>query len=256
MRIKSKFKDYYDGFQTHEKDDLIYVREEKSYKAPSWRQTDEEPVPEWIRGTNLQPMGNSVEIKFVDKQKHDFILEEIDVVFCGTRYYGYRVWGTEIVPGTYDNPIERYKPVDHIWNAEKLDLFLRDKEAPKSTGRYSYGHSNRFYSGRRTTCPYQHFSRVDHYKRICIEKKVPVITRGRSVNQNDLVRSDQLLTINGSLEKFGFAKVMPPHLAFQELSMFFGNMTPDAAPMVEIGEKYRIAQHGFDRWSFRKMPSK
>jgi hypothetical protein len=39
--------------------------------------------------------------------------------------------------------------------------------------------------------------------------------------------------------------------------MFLGAIAaPENKPPVEIEDKYRIAQHGFDRYSFRKAPTK
>ena len=41
--------------------------------------------------------------------------------------------------------------------------------------------------------------------------------------------------------------------AFQELDMWMsGALGMPGAPMVEIDDKYRMAKHGMDKWSFRK----
>ncbi len=38
--------------------------------------------------------------------------------------------------------------------------------------------------------------------------------------------------------------------------MFLGNIAaPDRVP-ITVADKDRIAKHGFDKWSFRKMPSR
>jgi hypothetical protein len=52
-----------------------------------------------------------------------------------------------------------------------------------------------------------------------------------------------------------FFKCLSPWEAYQELSMYLGNLAaPDRVP-VQVADKDRIAQHGFDKWSFRKPPA-
>lgn len=61
--------------------------------------------------------------------------------------------------------------------------------------------------------------------------------------------------LNPRLADYEFFRTMDPFQAYQELSMFWGNLAaPDRVP-VTVAEKDRIAQHGFDEWSFRKMPA-
>lgn len=64
--------------------------------------------------------------------------------------------------------------------------------------------------------------------------------------------------INGfDLGAVEFYRVMDPHTLYQELSMWVGGILPrSGAEMVTIDDKTRAAKHGFDRWSFRKMPEK
>ena len=54
-----------------------------------------------------------------------------------------------------------------------------------------------------------------------------------------------------------FYKVIDAFTAFQEISMFIGGVLGiGEKEIVEIEDKYKIGQHGFDKWSFRKEPSK
>jgi hypothetical protein len=59
------------------------------------------------------------------------------------------------------------------------------------------------------------------------------------------------------LGNLGFAKVLPPYEAFQELSMWVGGVLPNpGSPTVEIGsDVVRAEKHGFDGWSFRRKPA-
>ena len=56
------------------------------------------------------------------------------------------------------------------------------------------------------------------------------------------------------LKDVQFYKAIEPWRAYQELSMFLGNIAaPDRVPVV-VSDKDRLQQHGFDKWSFRKPP--
>lgn len=55
--------------------------------------------------------------------------------------------------------------------------------------------------------------------------------------------------------KFDFARVVDPYTMFQEISMWVGGILAGSGrPMVEISDEDKIGKHGFDSWSFRKMP--
>ena len=63
------------------------------------------------------------------------------------------------------------------------------------------------------------------------------------------------LYLNSKLADLHFYRALDSWQAYQELSMFLGNIAaPDRVP-VEVEEKYRLMQHGFDKWSFRRQPA-
>lgn len=59
-----------------------------------------------------------------------------------------------------------------------------------------------------------------------------------------------------TLRRYGFMKALDAYSALQELSMFVGGIMGGNPPnMVKItDEKTLVAKHGFDKWSFRRMP--
>lgn len=72
-----------------------------------------------------------------------------------------------------------------------------------------------------------------------------------------MVVEAQHVTLNPSLKQFEFFRRLGPTEVFQELEMFLGGMlAPENRPTVAIEDKHRIAQHGFDRYSFRQPPTK
>lgn len=63
--------------------------------------------------------------------------------------------------------------------------------------------------------------------------------------------------INPMLKKYEFYKVFDAFTAFQELQMFIsGVLGTGEKEIIEVEDKYKIAQHGFDKWSFRKEPQR
>lgn len=69
---------------------------------------------------------------------------------------------------------------------------------------------------------------------------------------------DKRFIVNGELKDYQFYKVFDSFLAFQEISMFLsgGVLGKNQNKIIEVEDKYKIEQHGFDKWSFRKEPTK
>ena len=63
--------------------------------------------------------------------------------------------------------------------------------------------------------------------------------------------------INPLLKEYQFYKVFDAVQAFQEIQMFLGGVLGNREKeIVNVEDKYKITQHGFDKWSFRKEPQK
>jgi len=63
--------------------------------------------------------------------------------------------------------------------------------------------------------------------------------------------------VNPLLKDYKFYKIFDAIQAFQEISMFLGGVLGNKEKeIVNVADKYKIAQHGFDKWSFRKEPEK
>lgn len=64
------------------------------------------------------------------------------------------------------------------------------------------------------------------------------------------------VVINPQLSDVEFFRCLEPYQAYQEISMFLGNLAAPERKTVVIEDKYRIEQHGFDlKQSFRKRPA-
>jgi len=64
-------------------------------------------------------------------------------------------------------------------------------------------------------------------------------------------------TINSKLKNYGFAKVFDSYSAYQEIEMFLGGVLGNKEiDTVGIDDEHLKLQKGFDKWSFKKMPTK
>lgn len=81
--------------------------------------------------------------------------------------------------------------------------------------------------------------------------KMPILVAGPSTFGMPWLRS------NVMLKPFSFFKVLSSSMAFQELDMWISSrMTSPSSPPLEIEDKVRAQQRGFDCHSFRKSPTK
>lgn len=70
-------------------------------------------------------------------------------------------------------------------------------------------------------------------------------------------RNSSMLIINPVLKNYEFYKVIDAFTAFQEIQMFLGGVLGiDEKEIINVDDKYKIPQHGFDKWSFRREPQK
>jgi len=104
---------------------------------------------------------------------------------------------------------------------------------------------------------------VDTYNSMDIFRKlkVPVFIYDADYNRTSIDRNwphrKEVFIINPILKEYEFYKVFDTFTAFQEISMFMGGVLGSGEKeIVEVADKYKIGQHGFDKWSFRRKPEK
>jgi len=73
----------------------------------------------------------------------------------------------------------------------------------------------------------------------------------------DTEKRDDVFIVNANLKDYEFYRVIDAFTAFTELQMFIGGVLGTGEKeIIEVEDRYKIGQHGFDKWSFRKEPSK
>ena len=90
-----------------------------------------------------------------------------------------------------------------------------------------------------------------------INAPIFVFDSGIDFRHNYINSQDSQFIINPNLKKYEFYKVVDAFTAFQEIQMFIsGVLGIGEREIIEVEDKYKIDQHGYDKWSFRKESGK
>ncbi len=219
MRIISKFHDYYDCIQKHGQDDLIYHRKE-------------------IVIPNKNPYGRSV--YFSDNIQWEYGI----VGFCGEcRLF------IDIHAGLLEsNRTFCYTPDDvHEFAEDNLrNRVLKLYDAP-----------DRNYRWRSTWTKQQTRKSVDYFFEEWNRNKKHKYDHLFEKHKSPIfIKTERETVINGSLKDIEFYKVFDPYTTFQEISMFLSNIALPEPHILTINDEDLAKSKGFDKFSFRKPPSK
>lgn len=257
MKIRSPFKDYYDSAMAHGSDpSRVFVREPESREL----KLERDGPGTFDRYSRLVGVAGAFDVKH-----SGVMLGVCTVLFCGRVYKALRVrrvrgvaTDVSLKPGErglercrcnieervfYDGA-EARQYLEILLGVERMntkrDAFL-EYDNPLAKGTLNDG-LERFFECQGS----------DELMQWSIESRTAIAALhigGRFDNS--------LLEINPPLKGIQFYRLFGPAEAFQELDMFWGGvLAPESQPMVGIGDKDRIAQHGFNERSFRKDPTK
>lgn len=248
MRIISKFRDYYDGVQTGQDNDLVYVRTEEQVKDKP-----DEPngsvkrllvrfnqlYKSFSTGSKKNPNGSlkpyrTATGRYVSERPANFGCVPVMIFFCGKLHRGVMYYEDWLNKTAY---VEKF-----YWNLLEFRMdFLHD---PK-----------RYYSLRRETpipigdwfLPLEDSQFTD----FSFEHKTPVYTW--SVPEP---RKEEHIVKDINLGDYFFYRKFDAQSAFQELSMYLGGVMTRSKDPEPLADKHRIVAHGMDETSFRKDPTK
>lgn len=221
MRIISSFHDYYDSVQSFGQDDLIYLREERTEEID-------------IKFETVGGYWNSL----VDCRTRL-------IGFCG-KAYPVIVFDPQQLSGSNTAP-----DVYNCYSIEDIDLCI-EAYAKKRAKKEYYEKRSRYSSDLRTDFV-DHFN---YYKTPRAQKpfvelferfKSPIYT-ARKVRR----KSDIEFTVNAALKPYEFVRIKDVYTAFQDVSMFVGNIAMPEKPIPTVDDKTMAQIKGFDKFSFRK----
>lgn len=232
MKIKSKFKDYYDyalvGIAEADKN-IIYVRE-PIIKKENRNEKISMPSGLYVNIHSLKPgkgtFKSSFYVYFCGKiykgiQEVDYEKKENSSLKLFADRYSY----IDISKDEEDNIMKHFKTVIENYPIVVLKSFTNVKET---------------YPNRSTGWQGEAARKDSQFKQ----------------EQTKVVLSDSLeysiqYTINDCLKNVSFNKVMSAEIANQELELFLG-LKQSNEVTVQFNDKDKIIQHGFNKESFRK----
>jgi len=231
MYIITKNKDYYDGVVGSVGMDKTIVYEREMVEI-----TDNNKMPKIFQHKKYSWDNKSpflgvcrADVNKKNTKKYNDVRGFI-VGFCGKLYLGWRFY-YKVEEYVYDH-LEEVTKTDIIYGYENAKKFLK-----ADYWRSNLGDDIKY---------------VTNYNSINLfrEFKTPIFVY-------DTHRKDDAFIINPMLKDHEFYKVVDAFTAFTELQMFIGGVLGvGEKEIVEIEDKYKIGQHGFDKWSFRKEPQK
>lgn len=241
MRIKSSFRDYYDSVQSHGQDgDQVYLREIKEEElGEKW------PFP-WV-----MPLSH----RDVRHKNHV-------IGFCGRLYPVLQLYisGSEDYPGSFCYTMEE---VDAFFNQHLKKKELDIYNEAKRTYRYHSTPRRRIFTEYFEKCAKAanaHAARFEaNLSPVFVSSLSGRAYAGYAYSGKGVIpdRADpgQKILWNGSLREFDFMRIKDPYTAYQEISMYLGNMAFPNKPIPKMSDEDMAEIKGFNKFSFRKDKS-
>jgi len=237
MYIISKKKDYYDGVvgTTGIDKTVVYNREIEIIEDNSKFPKEFNPHNMFYKRSKRHLVNGGYydcELESIYHQNSMFI-----VGFCGKLYIGWKFYREEKVQPFGIRNLETHITYDRDFIKKNLKPNnWRDKLMDDLNFIDTYDSMHIF---RHLKVPI--FLYDEDYKRTSIDNRAP--------------RRKSVFIINPILGDYEFYKIFESFTAFQEVHMFMGGVLGSGEKeIVEVADKYKIGQHGFDKWSFRKEP--
>jgi len=240
MRIISKFKDYYDTAMQYGQDQsVVFLRNDLCLESKLFDKVSLEKLTG----------GPSVTEKYVGDNIMFF--STVKVVFCGKMYRGIKCT-------RFEKMVKQEPKI--FYDFDQLQDYLVKYGMKVATESKYIWYKDRTVENCKAFLSKQGTPEFEEY---CVKNGYAIITCRDEFESDptDRRRSyyhhGRTLAANGELKSFQFFKVFDPIMAYQELDMYVSGVLPQAsAQPIEIEDKYRIAQHGFDKMSFRKPKGK
>lgn len=231
MRIISKFHDYYDHVQAYGMSDTVYERKEVEMEISK-------EITEAIKDGRFRSEYSN------KKKKESYTIRGCLVGVGGTIFPAIKI--TVSRSNVY--------PSKHIfvYTIDELANVLHGSQ--KQVGYWVERNNNRYVNSVDDLKHFKNFFEHDWSKltEIFYTYNVPVF-----VIQIASRSDGHEWTLNASLKDVEFYKKHDTYKTFQNIEMFVsGVLKTPVKPMVEISDTDMRDKKGFDKWSFKKMPTK
>jgi hypothetical protein len=229
MRIISPFHDYYDSVQKQGQDrTLIYLRQPRE----------------------IVLKGRTTPFPFTTKLRHfgSDIVDGCNVIgFCG-----------RVVPVlTIHHPSQWTITPVLCYSVADVDAFVETHFKKFLVERYYAAKRRSYWSERWRYTSHKMLeeffdecaAQQNQYEHLFCENRCPVFVYREC-------RAGHILTYNGCLKDMQFYRLVDSYTAFQEIQMYLGGIASPEKPIPQIDDKTLAAAKGFNKWSFRKEPTK
>lgn len=228
MRIISKNRDYYDSAQSFGQDmNIVYKRDTLEYtyhNIPENVKAIVAKITNTIR-SQQQFYYSSFPSGCVMPDKKQVTFKFGYIAFCGKIY--------PFVKAHYSKWDENSPEDEYFYSLKEFEKYTADAT-------FSYQKWHRHMS------TLFNIPEQEQLYQFLVENKVISLL----IFEDDVV-------INPILSNYQFYRAKAAWEAYQEIDSYIcGVLTFPQNAMVEIEDKFRIEQHGFDKWSFRKLPTK
>jgi hypothetical protein len=215
--------DYYDSVGGYSEDDRVFIRQ-KPYSY------DTKDTHEWVKlSLPLPPFSPHL---FREN------INSMEVIFCGKHYFS--LYFTESLHGSLTTT--------YIWNFKTFKKFIDEGIINFDDYRYRYYGDQKKKTLEIIEKAFTPTLYVKDYE--LINNGVVIATReGPNFNkEKDYIWSKNPV----GLKDIGFASVVPPWEAYQEIEMYLGTiLVNDKDRMVNVSDKVKLSKYGFDKWSFK-----
>lgn len=234
MKIISKYRDYYDSCASRHGVDnkLLFVRHEREIES-------EREQDRWPELRNFPS-------RFMGTYRGKVIYLSVFVIgFCGKLYRG--IFSSERAKNCLDYKSNYWYSFNGI--NDYMLLRYKFKENPLEKKSYHDSTSFRMFM----ELPQESKSFRDR----CIAEQITIISRFQEPFSHSINGNNATVLVNHSLGNVEFFRIFSPYMAFQEISMWVGGaLNQPERPMIKVSNEVKIHKHGFDKYSFRKLPTK
>lgn len=262
MRIVDRRKDYYDGVQGMGQDmSLSFIR------SPKVERFD----PENGTKTGLKPwcfprLGPSYHASYRYGRNYTIGIQDNVVGFCGKVYPALRLWNPEHPDKcVWVHSLEAFDQAvqDLDFDEQLVETYMESRHVNYTRqwqrrlssvgGSFPYRkHVAKLYFG--VEDGNEGFMKHrDRHEKLFIENLTPVFV---ATYQPGWGSDGHRIEYNALLRPVEFFRVFDPYRAYQEISMYMGNMAFPNRPIPHISDEVMAEAKGFDKFSFRKDKSK
>jgi hypothetical protein len=243
MRIISSFRDYYDSAMSFGTDkNIVYRREPEEFmvgRGGKAAMADIKPIVDIADGLRAMDIALRARSTKQGRPQAAVLSQPMVVLVAGKVYTGIRI-GT--LPASNGMSESRPRWLRHSWDVSESIGLLSE---------YGYGLQSKSWFSEKTLKQeieefYAHDG-SDRMQKACVREKIVVALYTHESGMSKFV-------VNAPLSPVRFFERMDAWTMFQEIDMFISGMLPASSnETVEVSDRSKIAKHGFDEWSFRKM---